>query len=93
MSEDGLRWCGVPVLVRDDVPHDEFIMPLFNTNPKQQPAFFVTQQTLDLVTRRLDEYTPVLERLLSEWRENKERFIEAVASGARPTRPLKEGDG
>ena len=92
MNESEITWCGVPVVVRDDVPHDEFTLPLFNSNPRQQPAFFVTQQTLDLVMQNLDEYTPILERLLYDWREKKVQFIEAVAQGAIPTRKSDEGE-
>ncbi|HYE65273.1 MAG TPA: hypothetical protein VD966_06805 [Pyrinomonadaceae bacterium] len=90
MSDSELKWCGVPVVVRDDVPHDEFIMPLFDLDPGQQPTFTVTQATLDLVMRDFEGYRPSIEQMLYEWREKKVDFIVAVARGAKPTRPLDE---
>lgn len=83
-------WCGAPVMVKDDVSHEEFLMPYFDTNPEQQPSFTVTKSTLYLVASRADEYMPIIKRLVQEWREGKERFIQQAAAGSIPMKPLDE---
>jgi hypothetical protein len=84
-------WCGVPVTVRDDVSHEEFLMPYFDTDPQQQPSFTVTKSTLSLVAGKSREYLPVIKGMVEDWRKGKERFLQQAAEGAIPLRPLDEG--
>lgn len=81
-------WCGVPVIVNESVPGEEFIMPYFDTDPEQQPSFTVTQATLRLVASRSDEYVPIIKSMVEEWRKGKERFLREAESGAVPMQPL-----
>ncbi|MEA2174351.1 MAG: hypothetical protein QOD00_1943, partial [Blastocatellia bacterium] len=84
-------WCGVPVVVKDDVSHEEFLMPYFNTDPEQQPSFTVTKSTLYLVASKSGEYLPIIKGLVQDWRKGKERFLEESAKGATPMQPLDDG--
>jgi hypothetical protein len=84
-------WCGVPVVVKDDVSHEEFMMPYFNTDPEQQPSFTVTKSTLYLVASKSREYLPIIKGLVQDWRKGKERFLEESAKGAIPMQPLDDG--
>lgn len=83
-------WCGVPVMVKDDVSHEEFLMPYFDTDPAQQPSFTVTESTLHLVASRADEYSLIIRRMVDEWREGKERFMRQASQGSIPMKPVED---
>lgn len=83
-------WCGVPVIVKDNVSHEEFLMPYFDINPEQQPSFTVTKSTLYLVASKSNEYLPIIKGLVEDWRKGKERFLQHAAEGAIPMQPLDD---
>lgn len=83
-------WCGVPVIVKDSVSHEEFLMPYFDTDPDQQPSFTVTKSTLYLVASKSKEYLPIIKSMVEEWRKGKEQFLQQAAEGAIPMRPVDD---
>jgi hypothetical protein len=83
-------WCGVPVIVNEDVSHEEFIMPYFDSDPEQQPSFTVTKSTLYLVASKSSEYLPIIKGMVQDWRKGKERFMRELAQGALPMRPVAD---
>lgn len=74
-----LSWCGVPVII-DNNADGLFEMPELNDDPEQQPAFLVTQATVDLVRPDFERYKPSLERMAEDWQEEKNRFIREPAN-------------
>ena len=75
-----LTWCGVEVLI-DDSTEGLFEMPETDADPEQQPAFLVTQSTVDIVREDFERYQPSLERMAEDWREEKGRVL-SEAKGA-----------
>jgi hypothetical protein len=69
-----LNWCGVPVIIDNDTD-GLFEMPELNSDLDQQPAFLVTQTTVDLVRPDFERYRPSLERMAEDWQEEKKRFV------------------
>src|SRR5688572_22101081 len=56
-SSDGLKWCGVAVIIDDDT-NELFEMSKPDGDPEQRPAFRVTQSTANLVRQDFDRYEP-----------------------------------
>ena len=79
MSEENTQWCEVPYVVDDSIT-ELFEMPAPDADPAQQPAFHVTSSTADLVKQDFQLYKPSLERMANDWREEKERFMQARAA-------------
>ncbi|MDT4953665.1 MAG: hypothetical protein QOJ02_1803 [Acidobacteriota bacterium] len=77
-----LNWCGVPVIIDNDTD-GLFEMPELNSDLDQQPAFLVTQTTVDLVRPDFERYRPSLERMAEDWQEEKKRFVREQASRKR----------
>jgi hypothetical protein len=77
-----LNWCGVPVIIDNDTD-GLFEMPELNADLEQQPAFLVTQTTVDLVRPDFERYRPSLERMAEDWQEEKKRFVREQASRKR----------
>lgn len=69
------EWCSVPVII-DDATSELFQMPAPDEDPDQQPAFHITQSTADLVPRDFKRYQPSLQRMVENWREDKERVMQ-----------------
>ncbi|MGI9166561.1 MAG: hypothetical protein ACR2G5_09265 [Pyrinomonadaceae bacterium] len=69
------EWCSVPVII-DDATSELFQMPAPDEDPDQQPAFHITQSTADLVPRDFERYQPSLQRMVENWREDKERVMQ-----------------
>ncbi len=70
-----MEWCDLPVIV-DDATTSLFEMPKPDEDPEQKAAFHVTQSTVDLVEQDFDRYEPSLERMVENWNEEKERFMQ-----------------
>jgi hypothetical protein len=75
MNNRPLEWCGVLVTV-DDTITELFAMPNPNEDPDQKPEFHVTPSTADLVAQDFERYKPSLERMVDDWQEEKERFMQ-----------------
>ena len=79
------EWCCVPVII-DDATSELFQMPAPDEDPGQQPEFHITQSTADLVPRDFKRYQPSMQRMVENWREDKERVMQqkkAQAGGGR----------
>ena len=74
MSRKQIEWCCVPVIV-DNAISDLFQMPAPNGDSAQEPAFLVTQSTVDLVPQDFERYKPSLQRMAEDWRQEKERVM------------------
>lgn len=70
-----IEWCCVPVLV-DDGASELFEMPAPDEDPGQQPVFRVTQSTADLVPQDFALYKPSLQRMVEDWRVDKQRMMQ-----------------
>jgi hypothetical protein len=70
-----LEWCSVPVVI-DDATSELFQMPAPDEDPGQEPAFHITQSTADLVPQDFKRYQPSLQRMVENWREDKERVMQ-----------------
>ena len=77
-----LNWCGVPVTI-DNSTDGLFEMPEPDGELEQQPAFLVTQATVDLVRPDFERYRPSLERMVEDWQEEKKQFMREQASRTR----------
>jgi hypothetical protein len=69
------EWCSVPVII-DNATSELFLMPVPDEDPGQQPAFRITQSTADLVPLDFKRYQPSLQRMVENWREDKERVMQ-----------------
>lgn len=87
MADCVRSWYGANVVTDEGVPHDEFVLPLFNSDPEQQPEFRVTEETVRMVSSVMDEYELILVRLLQEWRRKKVTFMQELEGGATPLVP------
>ena len=77
MINKHIEWCCIPVTVDDSVV--ELIhMTAPNQDATQKPEFRVTRTTLSLVPLDFDRYKPSLERMASQWHEEKEREMRKV---------------
>lgn len=74
MTMKQIEWCCVPVII-DDSTSELFQMPAPDEDPGQQPEFHITQSTADLVPRDFKLYQPSLERMVENWREDKDRVM------------------
>lgn len=69
-----LVWCGVSVVIDKDTG-GLFEMSELDDDPEQEPAFLVTQSTVNLVGQDFERYQPSLERMAETWREDKKRRL------------------
>lgn len=74
-ASDNQDWCGVPVKI-DNKTQELFEMVKPNADPKQKPAFVVTQSTASLVRNDFARYKPSLQRMAEDWQEDKKRSLE-----------------
>jgi hypothetical protein len=70
-----LTWCGIQVII-DNNTDGLFEMPELDDHADQKPAFHVTQSTAHLVRQDYERYKPSLERMLEDWQEEKQRFMQ-----------------
>ena len=75
MSKQPIEWCGVTIMI-DDATTGLFEMPPPDDDPHQKPEFRVTPSTADLVKQDFERYKPSLERMVNDWQEEKERFMQ-----------------
>lgn len=75
MNHQVIEWCGVPVTIDDQIT-ELFEMPAPDEDPDQKPEFRVTPSTADLVKQDFDLYKPSLERMVEDWQEKKDRFMQ-----------------
>jgi hypothetical protein len=73
-DSETLTWCKVPVKV-DNSTKGLFEMSVLNDDLEQKPDFLVTQATADLVRQDFERYKPSLERMVEDWREEKNQFM------------------
>ena len=69
------EWCCVPVIIDNETP-ELFQLTSPDEDPDQQITFRVTQSTADLVTQDFDRYKPSLQRMVDDWRVQKERVMQ-----------------
>lgn len=81
MTTETTQWCCVPVII-DDETTDLFQLASPDEDPDQLMAFRVTQSTADLVPLDYDRYQPSLQRMVDDWREEKQRVMQM--------KPIKE---
>ena len=74
MNMKQTEWCGVPIII-NDATSDLFQMSEPDENPNQQPEFHITQSTADIVPLDFQRYQPSLQRMIENWREEKERVM------------------
>ncbi|HEV7374082.1 MAG TPA: hypothetical protein VGN95_05170 [Pyrinomonadaceae bacterium] len=87
-----LTWSGVPVMI-DNNTNGLFEMPAHDDDPEQKPAFLVTQATADLVRPDFERYKPSLERMVEEWQDEKQRFMQEQVNRKRSDKkPVKRSD-
>ncbi len=86
MSTKQTEWCCVPVIV-DDETSELFELVTPDEDPNQRISFRVTQSTADLVPKDFDRYKPSLQRMVDEWRVQKERVMQM-----KPARAKEESD-
>lgn len=75
MSTKSTEWCCIPVII-DDETSALFQLPLPDEDPGQRITFRVTQSTADLVPQDFDLYQPSLQRMVDDWRVQKERVMQ-----------------
>jgi phage regulator Rha-like protein len=68
------EWCGVRIII-NDATSDLFQMSEPDENPNQQPEFHITQSTADIVPLDFNRYQPSLQRMIENWREEKESLM------------------
>jgi hypothetical protein len=81
VTTETTQWCCVPVII-DDETTDLFQLASPDEDPDQLMAFRVTQSTADLVPLDYDRYQPSLQRMVDDWREEKQRVMQM--------KPIKE---
>ena len=75
MNTKPTEWCCVPVII-DDQTSELFQLMAPDEDPDQRMAFRVTQSTADLVPLDFDRYEPSLQRMVDDWRQQKERVMQ-----------------
>jgi hypothetical protein len=75
VSTKPTEWCCVPVVI-DDETSELFQLPSPDEDPEQAITFRVTQSTADLVPQDFDRYKPSLQRMVDDWRAQKERVMQ-----------------
>jgi len=85
VSTKSTEWCCVPVII-DDETSELFKLPSPDEDPEQRIAFRVTQSTAGLVPQDFDRYKPSLQRMVEDWRVQKERVMQM-----RPAKEKKSG--
>lgn len=76
-----LTWCGVPVIVQDEIPRNVFQMPLPDDDPDQQPTIFIASETADAVMQDFERYREDLELEIARWRADKHLHLAAGGQG------------
>ena len=82
MSTKPTEWCCVPVII-DNETSELFKLASPDEDPDQQIAFRVTQSTADLVPQDFDRYEPSLQRMVDDWRVQKERVMQMKSANER----------
>ncbi|HVQ36070.1 MAG TPA: hypothetical protein VMS31_00960 [Pyrinomonadaceae bacterium] len=75
MSTKTTEWCCVPVII-DDETSELFRLESPDGDPNQKVRFHVTQSTADLVPLDFGRYQPSLQRMVDDWRVQKERLMQ-----------------
>lgn len=81
MTTKTTQWCCVPVIIDDEIT-ELFQLASPDEDPDQLMAFRVTQSTADLVPLDYDRYQPSLQRMVDDWRQEKQRVMQM--------KPIKE---
>ena len=82
MSTIPTEWCCVPVII-DNETSELFKLVSPDEDPDQQITFRVTQSTADLVPQDFDRYEPSLQRMVDNWRAQKERLMQMKPANER----------
>ena len=82
MSTKIIQWCCVPVIIDDEIT-ELFQLASPDEDPDQPLAFRVTQSTADLVPLDFDRYAPSLQRMVDDWRQQKERVMQMKPANER----------
>jgi hypothetical protein len=78
------QWCCVPIII-DDETSELFRLDSPDEDPDQRIAFRVTQSTADLVPLDFSRYEPSLQRMVDDWRQQKERVMQMKPGSNRST--------
>jgi len=76
------EWCCVPVII-DNETSELFKLASPDEDPDQQITFRVTQSTADLLPQDFDRYEPSLQRMVDNWRAQKERLMQMKPANER----------